>query len=191
MEGASARELRKAGHGTGDRVKPLQAGRKFGNRVEEISAVRMQRFLKKIVNRGLLHHLPRIHDPYPVRHSLDNPEVMGDKEERHAHPLDQGFEEPQDLMLDGNIEGRCGFIRYKQGWGAGYGDGYKNPCLCPPLNWCGYWRYLFSGRSKPTLSRSSIDDALASSDDREVWADRVSAIWSPILNTGLSEVRGS
>jgi hypothetical protein len=66
---------------------------------------------KQCVYIGALKDLAAIHHHDTVTQLCNNGEVMGDKRDRHPRFLLQLPKELQNLSLNGNIEGRCRFIR--------------------------------------------------------------------------------
>jgi hypothetical protein len=64
-------------------------------------------------------------------------------------------------------------------------------CFMPPLIWCGYWSRRCSGAAISTRRRAATASDLSAARGPRLRRRIASRSWSPIENTGLSEVCGS
>ena len=78
--------------------------RALRHRREQPGRVRVSRPLEHRVERGLLHHLTRVHHHDAVADVGDHAEVVGDEHDRHARVALQGAEQVEDLRLDRDVE---------------------------------------------------------------------------------------
>jgi hypothetical protein len=61
---------------------------------------------------GALDNPARVHDRYTVHEPGDDAEVVGNPDYGHARSGLEAFHKIQDLLLDGDIEGRGGLVSY-------------------------------------------------------------------------------
>ena len=64
-------------------------------------------------------------------------------------------------------------------------------CFMPPLIWCGYWPMRCSGAAISTRRSAATASFITSARGARLRRRIASRNWSPIVNTGLSEVCGS
>ena len=96
-----ARDL--AAHGT---CREPATGVGLGDRLEQRPRVRMLRPREHLVRRAGLDDLPEVHDGDPVGDVLDDRQVVGDEDQRHAELALEVADEVQDLGLDEHVERR-------------------------------------------------------------------------------------
>ena len=83
----------------------------------------MQGIAEQFGRGGVLHQMPRVHDPHGVGDAGHHAQVVGDEEHGHAALAALLRDEAEDLALDGGVEGRGGFVRQQQVGLAGQGHG--------------------------------------------------------------------
>ena len=66
--------------------------------------------LEHLVGAALLDDLPRIHDPDPVAHPGDQPQVVADQQDRRVDLAAQCGDQVEDIRFDRDIEPRGGFV---------------------------------------------------------------------------------
>ena len=74
-----------------------------------------------LLSGGLFHGPAGVHDHYLVGPALDDSEVVGDEDHRHAPLGTEVVEQVQDVLLDGDVQGRGGFIGDEDPWFARQG----------------------------------------------------------------------
>ena len=88
--------------------------------------------LKKRRARAGLDDVARVHDGHPIGDLGHHPEIVGDEEERHAPLALQRLQQLQDLRLEGDVQGRAGFIGDEEAGPGRDGDGDHDALLHPP-----------------------------------------------------------
>ena len=81
-----------------------------GNGFQQGTGIGVLRLGKQVLDGGLFHHLPAIHDHHTVGDGGNHAKVMGDPDDRHAQLLAQLFDQFQNLRLNGHIKGGGRFI---------------------------------------------------------------------------------
>lgn len=80
------------------------------DRMQEPLCIRMERVVKKFVNRGVFYDLSAIHDDHAVGDFRNDAEIMGNKQNRSAEFVAQIFHQLEHLSLDRDIERGRRFI---------------------------------------------------------------------------------
>ena len=70
---------------------------------------------------GLFHGPTGVHDHHLVGPALDDAEVVGDEDHRHPPRGTEVVEQVQDVLLDGDVERRGGFVSNEYPWFARQG----------------------------------------------------------------------
>jgi hypothetical protein len=107
VERAALREVQRVGHVAGDRLEALLVRRcpvDARDRVHQAQRVGHLRVLEDAGDVGLLDGAAGVHDDDAVGHLGDDPEVVGDEQDRHADLVLQLAHEVEDLRLDGHVE---------------------------------------------------------------------------------------
>src|SRR5215475_7633521 len=87
----------------------------------------MTRMLEERHGRRRLHDPPRIHDRHAVAHLGDNPEIVGDEDDREPNLSLDVLEESEVRTLDRHVEGGRWLIRDEDLRVAGQRDGTDDP----------------------------------------------------------------
>ena len=109
---AAARQFRQIGHDAGDAGQPPRDAL-FGrlrDRGQKSAGVGVQGTVEEIEDIGLFDDLPGIHDVHRVAHLGDDPEVMGDHDDRGADPVAQIDHQPHDLGLRRHVQRGRGLV---------------------------------------------------------------------------------
>ncbi len=104
VEAAAARRVDEVRRRAGDRVQLRR--RERDRRAQQLARVRVRRLGEHVAGRPLLDDLARVHDRDPVARLGDDPEVVGDQQERRVEVRLQVGEDPEDLRLDDHVERR-------------------------------------------------------------------------------------
>jgi hypothetical protein len=107
------------------------------HRGEQVGGVGQLRALEQHPDRPALDHPPAVHDHDLVAHLGDHAHVVGDEQDGDAELVAQAPQQPQDLRLDGDVEGRGRLVGDEQRRGARQRDGDDTRWRIPPENWCG------------------------------------------------------
>ena len=120
----------------GDGVLPA-GGVREGGRPKKGLGIGREGIFKEGIFRRELKNFPEIHHRDPVADELDHVKVMGDKEVGQRELFLEFQKEVQNLGLNGNIEGRDGFITHNQGWIQGQGARQAYPLALSPAKFMG------------------------------------------------------
>ena len=123
-EAATGQRAERRGYGTGDTD---EAGAAFRMAGQQRLRVRVQRTVEQRGRGAGFHRLPGIDDGDIVAELGDDAEVVGDEEHRNAEIVHQLPQQPQDLLLGGDVERRGRFVRDHQARGAGERRGDQQP----------------------------------------------------------------
>ncbi len=91
---------------------PLRVWQRHG--VPECPGVRMLPVLEHLDRPAQLHQPPQVHHPDAVGHVAHQGQVVGDEEVGEAQVPLKVLQEVHDLRLDGDVQGRRGFVERKQ-----------------------------------------------------------------------------
>jgi len=91
--------------------------------------VRVARVAENGARGPVLHQLPGVNDPHPVGDLRDNPQVVGDIEDRRVELLLQLLHQVQDTGLGGHVQARGGLVHDQQRRIAGQGHGDDHALL--------------------------------------------------------------
>ena len=81
---------------------------------EEPARIGMARFGQHRPGRARLDHAPGVEHRDALANAVDDAEIMAHQQHRETAPRTQIFQKIEDLRLDGDIEGRRGFIEQQQ-----------------------------------------------------------------------------
>lgn len=99
----------------------------FRNGPEQELRVRMKRPAKKILPTGHFHDLSQIHHSNSITDVFDDSKIMRNEEIREPQLISKVHQKVEDLGLDGDIEGRDGFIGDDQIGTKGDSPGNSDP----------------------------------------------------------------
>ena len=77
--------------------------------------------------RGALDDAAGVHDEHTVGPFRDDPHVVGDEDDRHVEVPAESVEQVEDLGLNGDVEGRGGFVGDQELRGADQAHGDHHP----------------------------------------------------------------
>ncbi|KUG29211.1 hypothetical protein ASZ90_000913 [hydrocarbon metagenome] len=126
VEAAAPGQPRQAGHRARN---GRQAGfvARAGQGADQPGRVRMQGAGEKRRHVAVFGHLSGIHDGRVVAGLGHHPQVVGDEQDGRALGGGQVQHEGQDLLLDGDVQGRGGFVGDEQVRGQAQGHGDHHP----------------------------------------------------------------
>src|SRR5215831_18932444 len=146
---------------------------------------------KQFFYRRLLDLAPGIHDDHALRHLRHDAEIVGDKDDRCSKLALQVHDEVKNLRLDGDVQ--CGrrFIGDQYLGIAGERHRDHGALAHPTGQLMRIFPRLCSGSGMRVIRSISTAFALAWARLTLSCSRTASAIWLPIVSTGLSEVIGS
>ena len=125
-EATASRKLIQTWHNAVDHIELLLGFSHPGQSLQQSLGIGVQRISKQGSHIAVLHHHTGVHNQHIITHFGHYAQIMGDHHDRGVQGLFQCPHQIQDLRLDRNIQGGCGFIGDQQLRVAGEGHGDHN-----------------------------------------------------------------